>query len=298
MRMAAARLLLAAAAALCLIHATLTAHAIEPTPLPYTVGFFSTRLDHSAGTDDLSDGANSGQQTFKLKYLYDYSLYKSGGPIFFHCGGQESAEAAARRIVSGPVNLFLRVMKHMMPIQRLLADTAAQFHAALVWAEHRYYGESLPFGNESSEVCATILTHHPTDTNKRPSPFQGLSRLRFLGVKQVLADYALLINDIRGQLSSLNGTQMHAQDIPVIAYGYGYGGNLATWLRLKHPNAVHGYQLPHLTHGIPPKHRIALAPGLRQPLSSATSGHMRRTTATRRAWPASCSPPGPATTPA
>lgn len=63
-------------------------------------------------------------------------------------------------------------------------------------------------------------------------------------MKQVLADYALLIQYIREELSALNASsQMHAdqQDIPVIAYGYGYGGNLATWLRLKHPQVVQGY---------------------------------------------------------
>jgi len=98
--MAAARLITA------LLCAT-TAYAIQPRPIPYTVGYFSTRLDHSTAVKDNDTitasavgGSSTSSQTFKLKYLYDYSSYRSGGPIFFHCGGQESAEAAARRIVN------------------------------------------------------------------------------------------------------------------------------------------------------------------------------------------------------
>ena len=56
-------------------------------------------------------------------------------------------------------------------------DIAEEFRAMLVFAEHRYYGESLPFGNQSSS--------------------QDPGKVGYLSSSQALADYVDLITDIR-----------------------------------------------------------------------------------------------------
>lgn len=71
-------------------------------------------------------------------------------------------------------------------------DIAPQFQALLVFAEHRYYGSSLPFGN---------LTFSNLKAN----------RLSYLTSEQALADYASLIPVIQ--------KAYNAEAAPVISFG-------------------------------------------------------------------------------
>jgi lysosomal Pro-X carboxypeptidase len=81
-----------------------------------------------------------------------------------------------------------------------------EFGAAIVFAEHRFYGKSLPFGNAS---------------------FKNVSNLGYLSSEQALADYAILIGHLKEHRLP-NATRS-----PVIAFGGSYGGLLTAWLRIK-----------------------------------------------------------------
>ena len=45
----------------------------------------------------------------------------------------------------------------MSSTQGFMWDIADEFKAMLVFAEHRYYGKSLPFGKESYKVSGTFV---------------------------------------------------------------------------------------------------------------------------------------------
>jgi len=115
-------------------------------------------------------------------------------------------------------------------------EIAEEFRALIVFAEHRYYGTSMPYGNKS---------------------YDDNSRLGYLTSQQALADYVDLITYLRhnGSFSSrsLNetgdiydfgvsdtiGTSPSSTN-PVIAFGGSYGGMLAAWFRMKYPAIIEG----------------------------------------------------------
>ena len=87
----------------------------------------------------------------------------------------------------------------------LMWENAAAFDAILVFAEHRYYGESQPLGNSTD-------------------------RLKYLSVAQAMADYANLIAMFRDEYKVDK----------VIVFGGSYGGMLSAWMRIKYPHLVTG----------------------------------------------------------
>ncbi|XP_019623972.1 PREDICTED: dipeptidyl peptidase 2-like [Branchiostoma belcheri] len=171
--------------AVTLLFVTVSCVSVTRDP-PYETRYFHQYLDHF-------NFASRGAGTFKERVLVSDAFWRSGGPIFFYTGNE------------GPITRLWNEIGFMK-------DLAEQFEALIVFAEHRYYGESLPFGeNTISQENMGLLT-----------------------VEQALADYAVLITNL---------TVSYCQDpdvCPVIAFGGSYGGVLSTFLRLKYPNLVAG----------------------------------------------------------
>ncbi|CAN8028150.1 unnamed protein product [Ixodes persulcatus] len=86
------------------------------------------------------------------------------------------------------------------------------FEAMLVFSEHRFYGKSIPRGDHSynNKTLGELLT-----------------------TEQALADYVKLLHHIKIKYP-------FADKAPIIAIGGFYGGMLATYFRLKHPDLITG----------------------------------------------------------
>lgn len=130
---------------------------------------------------------------FQQRFLVNDTFYSNGSsPIFFYAGNENDIEY------------------FFWQNSGFITDVLAQeFIAMVIFAEHRYYGQSLPFGQASFAT----------------------KNLAFLSSQQALADYAVIISTIKAQLNS---------DPPVIAFGGSYGGLLAAFLRMKYPWIIDG----------------------------------------------------------
>jgi lysosomal Pro-X carboxypeptidase len=143
---------------------------------------FTTRIDHFNG---------SNPDTFQMRYLINDKYYnKTSGPILFYAGNE------------GDIWTFYNNTGFVTE------TLAKELGAVVVFAEHRYYGTSMPFG--TSEASFADVEHR-----------------RFLSIEQVMWDYIELIKYVK-ELNSI-------QDRAVIAFGGSYGGMLAAWMRMKYP---------------------------------------------------------------
>ncbi|CAH1421281.1 unnamed protein product [Lactuca virosa] len=154
----------------------------------YETRYFHQTLDHFSFND---------LPKFQQRYLINSDHWVGPnrlGPIFLYCGNEGDIEWFA-------VNTGF------------VWELAPSFGAMVVFPEHRYYGESMPYGSQKEA-------------------YKNASTLAYLTAEQALADYALLITDLKRNLS--------AEASPVILFGGSYGGMLAAWMRLKYPHIAIG----------------------------------------------------------
>ncbi|PVD34456.1 hypothetical protein C0Q70_05730 [Pomacea canaliculata] len=156
-----------------------------PSAYSYKTQYITQNIDHF--------GFDNGK-AFQQRYLVANQFWNNdGGPIFFYTGNE------------GDITWFCNNTGFMW-------DIASEFKALLVFAEHRYYGTSLPYGSAS---------------------FTNSSTLNYLTAEQALADFAVLIKYLKQTIPGAGRS-------PVIAFGGSYGGMLSAWMRLKYPNLVLG----------------------------------------------------------
>jgi lysosomal Pro-X carboxypeptidase len=155
----------------------------------YTVHNYSQTLDHF----NFQQGGN-----FEQRYLLiNAGNYTNGSstPIFVFTGAE-----------GGNVENVIWAYTFMI-------NVAMEINAMVVCLEHRFFGLSIPFGNNATEAL-------------RPQA----DRVGLLSVEQALADYSQMITMIRDDFD--------AWGAPVVTFGGSLAGTLASFMRLKYPQLV------------------------------------------------------------
>nr|CAB3490951.1 unnamed protein product [Digitaria exilis] len=160
-----------------------TAAATVPAMVQYETRYYTQRLDHF-------NALPASYGTFQQRYLINDTFWAGKtSPIFLYAGNE------------GDIDLFTNNTGFMW-------ESAPRFGAMLVFVEHRYYGESMPFGSKEKATKG------------------------YLSVTQALADFTSFVLSLKSNLS--------APAAPVVVFGGSYGGMLAVWMRLKYPHIVMG----------------------------------------------------------
>jgi len=167
---------------------------------PYQVTSFNQTIDH------FSNQTSPNDQKWSQKILIDQSSwlgadkqgkyiittkYNKIGPIIFLAG----CEADIESLYLGQ-GFFNQIIK-------------PEIGAFAIYAEHRYFGASMPFGVDSF----------------------NLENLKYLTADQTIEDFATIIKYYKNQV-------LNCTDCPVITFGGSYCGQLAAWLRMRYPELV------------------------------------------------------------
>ncbi|CAL1374135.1 unnamed protein product [Linum trigynum] len=160
------------------------------SPIGLQTYYYNQTLDHFSFTP-------GSYATFPQRYVINFDHWRGGGsgaPIFAELG----AEASLGNDV-GAVGF--------------LPENAPKFGALQVYIEHRFYGNSVPFGSQEEAL--------------KNATVRG-----YFNSEQALADYAEVLLHVKKSLK--------AENSPIIVFGGSYGGMLATWFRLKYPHIALG----------------------------------------------------------
>ena len=153
-----------------------------PTSADCYLSHFTQRLDHFSTTDP---------RTFSQRYFWNDTFFQPGGPILYYTGNEAD------------VTLYVNATG-------LMWQHARELGALLVFGEHRYYGETLPFGAK------------PT-----------VPELEWLSVEQSLEDHVALVSHIKKTVAGADRSK-------VVAIGGSYGGMQSAWARMRYPHVFDG----------------------------------------------------------
>ncbi|KAH7916581.1 peptidase S28 [Hygrophoropsis aurantiaca] len=161
----------------------------DGTALPplTTVYQFSQLIDHN----------NKQLGTFQQRYWMNWEFYKTGGPIVLMTPGEADGDGYTAYLTN----------------QTMPGMIAQQQNGATVILEHRFYGNSNPYNNLTSQSLAVHT------------------------VEQAVEDLAYFAKTVN--LPMPGGDQVKPNQVPWVLAARSYAGALVSWTRLKHPDVFY-----------------------------------------------------------
>ncbi|KAL4892232.1 serine carboxypeptidase S28-domain-containing protein [Aspergillus ambiguus] len=160
----------------------------------YPAHYLSVPVDHFHNESRYEPHSD---EHFPLRYWFDAQYYRHGGPVFVIAAGETSGEDRFPFLSQG-----------------IVTQLAEKYHGIGVILEHRYYGESYPFDELTTE------------------------NIRFLSTEQAMADYAYFASNV--VFSGLEHLDLSPSTTPWIAYGGSYAGAFVAFLRKLYPDIYWG----------------------------------------------------------
>lgn len=179
-------------------------------PTNYTAYTFDQLVDHFQDNPKYAPNTNA---TFTQQYYFDNTYYKPGGPVFLYIGGETSGKSRWGNLQTGIVQILMKATNGLGVI-----------------LENRYYGDSYPFENSTTD------------------------NLRFLTNEQTIADNAYFAQnavfpDVAG------GDNLTAATTPWILYGGSLAGAETAFSLVKYEGLLWGgiasSAVVHAVHGYP-----------------------------------------------
>lgn len=159
----------------------------EPEPSEY-----GTRIETKWIEQRLDNFNNQNIKTWYMRYMENKEFLVNDGPMFIYITGEASIDDSKDMLTTGQ-----------------MYNMAKKVNGTLIAVEHRYYGESRPTSDMSTE------------------------NLAYLSVDQALSDLAHFIIEKKRK-------NIWLRNSGIILVGGSYGGTMATWFMQKYPHLANG----------------------------------------------------------
>ncbi len=114
-------------------------------PTNYTAYNFTQLIDHFQNSSRYAPNTNA---TFVQRYWYDNTYYKPGGPIFLYIAGEVDGTTRFSNLQTGIIQILMNATGGLGVI-----------------LENRFYGESYPFENSSTDNLRYLTTEQTIADN-------------------------------------------------------------------------------------------------------------------------------------